>query len=233
VVDLHSTHSEIRLPPDFAFLENESGLSIYKLTSKEKPLRLDFASERLNWRRKSGVGREDLLRAIGVKSEAPPSVLDLTAGLGRDAFLLADRGCRVVLVERSAVMAALLHDALVRGALHPDTQAACQRMVLMQKGAFEAMQAWSGEAPDVIYLDPMYPEHGTSALPHKEMRWLRELVGEDVDADGLLSPALLLARKRVVVKRPLKAPDLAGITPHHRHRGRAVRFDVYFPLVAA
>ena len=95
------------------------------------------------------------------------------------------------------------------------------------------MQAWSGEAPDVIYLDPMYPEHGTNALPHKEMRWLRELVGEDTDADALLAPALLLARKRVVVKRPLKAPDLAGVAPHHRHRGRAVRFDVYLPSVDA
>lgn len=233
MLELKTPFSEIRLPPDFAFLENESGLSIHKPASKEKPLRLDFASERLNWRRKSGVGREDLLRAIGVKSEVPPSVLDLTAGLGRDAFLLAGRGCRVVLVERSAVMAALLHDALQRGALHPDTEAACQRMVLLEKGAFEAMQAWSGEAPDVIYLDPMYPEHGTSALPHKEMRWLRELVGEDADADVLLAPALLLAHKRVVVKRPLKAPDLAGVAPHHRHRGRAVRFDVYLPSVDA
>lgn len=227
MVDVHSSHSAIRLPPDFAFLENESGLSVYKPTSKEKPLRLDFASERLSWRRKSGVGREDLLRAVGVKSGAPPSVLDLTAGLGRDAFLLADRGCRVVLVERSPAMAALLRDALLRGALHPDTQAACQHMTLMQNDALQAVQTWSGDAPDVIYMDPMYPEHGTTALAHKEMRWLRELVGEDADADQLLSPALLLARQRVVVKRPLKAADLAGLSPHHSHRGRAVRFDVY------
>ncbi len=233
MVQLKITHSEIRLPPDFAFLEDAQGLAIYKPASKEKPLRLDFSSERLSWRRKSGVGREDLLRAIGMKPDRPPSVLDLTAGLGRDGFLLADRGCKVILVERSPVMGVLLQDALLRGAQAPDTQAACARILMIQNEALQVLSTWQGEAPDVILLDPMYPEHGTSALPHKEMRWLRELVGEDADADALLSPALLLARKRVVVKRPLKASDLAGIAPHHRHRGRAVRFDVYLPSVDA
>lgn len=222
-------HSEIRLPPDFAFIEDEQGLAIYKPATKEKPLRLDFASERLNWRRKSGVGREDLLRAIGFKPDALPSVLDLTAGLGRDAFLLADRGCSVTLLERSAVMAALLSDALARGCKSIDTHAACARMRLLQVEAVSAMLSWQDEPPEVVLIDPMYPEHGTTALPHKEMRWLRELVGDDQDADALLTPALALARQRVVVKRPLKAPDLNGLTPHHRHRGRAVRFDVYLP----
>lgn len=227
MIELKTLRSEIRLPPDFAFLEDAQGLAVFKPASKEKPLRLDFASERLNWRRKSGVGREDLLRAIGIKPDAPPSVLDLTAGLGRDGFLLADRGCSVTLVERNPVLGALLQDALSRGAHASDTQAACARISLIQDEAAQVLATWQGESPDVIVLDPMYPEHGTTALPHKEMRWLRELVGDDPDADALLQPALVLARKRVVVKRPLKAPDLNGITPHHRHRGRAVRFDVY------
>ncbi len=222
-------HHEIRLPPDFAFLEDAQGLALYKPASKEKPLRIDFASERMHWRRKSGVGREDLLRAIGFRSEGPPRILDLTAGLGRDAFLLADRGCAVVLLERSPVMAALLRDAIERGLQHEETAAACARMQLQQGDARTRLASWAAVPPDVIVLDPMYPEHGTTALPHKEMRWLRELVGDDQDADALLEPALRLARKRVVVKRPLKAPDLDNCIPHHSHRGRAVRFDVYLP----
>jgi 16S rRNA (guanine1516-N2)-methyltransferase len=229
VVNAHSTCSEIRLPPDFAFLDDAQGLAIYKPATNEKPLRIDFASERLSWRRKSSVGREDLLRAMGVKPDHPPSVLDLTAGLGRDAFLLADRGCLVVLVERSPVMAALLQDAIQRGGSHPDTQEACSRMQLRAENAQQSLRHWQGERPEVIFIDPMYPEHGSTALPHKEMRWLRDLVGDDADADGLLALALSLATKRVVVKRPLKALELAGLAPHHSHRGRAVRFDVYFP----
>ena len=45
------------------------------------------------------------------------------------------------------------------------------------------------------------------------MRVFQHLVGADLDADELLTPALQLARKRVVVKRPDYAEFLAQKRP--------------------
>lgn len=81
-------------------------------------------------------------------------------------------------------------------------------------------------APDVVYLDPMFP-HGRKAAERKPMRVLRRLVGDDTDADELLHWALRVARRRVVVKRPSLADPLADVKPTTRHKGKAARYDVY------
>jgi 16S rRNA (guanine1516-N2)-methyltransferase len=71
----------------------------------------------------------------------------------------------------------------------------------------------------------MYPERGKAALAKKELQLLRELTGGDPDADELLLAAN--ARRRVVVKRPLSAPALAGRAPSVALRGTQARFDIY------
>ncbi|WP_457998882.1 class I SAM-dependent methyltransferase, partial [Klebsiella michiganensis] len=67
-------------------------------------------------RRKFGGGRgEAVAKAVGIKGDYLPDVVDATAGLGRDAFVLASVGCRVRMLERNPVVAALLDDGLARG----------------------------------------------------------------------------------------------------------------------
>ncbi|MFO1350284.1 MAG: class I SAM-dependent methyltransferase [Gammaproteobacteria bacterium] len=56
-----------------------------------------------------------------------------------------------------------------------------------------------GDFPEVIYLDPMYPERSKAALVKKESRVLRELVGPDDDAarlPGLRSQACAQTHRR-------------------------------------
>ena len=77
----------------------------------------DFLGGSYGYRRAHGGGRgHGLARAVGLKGGATPSVLDATAGLGRDGFLLADLGCRVTLVERAPAIFAILRDGLSRAA---------------------------------------------------------------------------------------------------------------------
>ena len=80
---------------------------------------------------------------------------------------------------------------------------------------------------DVVYLDPMYPHKQKSALVKKEMRVFQHLVGADLDADELLLPALQLAKKRVVVKRPDYAEFLCRKQPHFSRETKNHRFDIY------
>jgi 16S rRNA (guanine1516-N2)-methyltransferase len=100
-------------------------------------------------------------------------------------------------------------------------------MPLSQGNAIELMGDWQGEAPQVIYLDPMFPHRDKSALVKKEMRLFRPLVGDDQDAPALLQAALALASHRVVVKRPRKAPIIDGAKPSHSLEGKSSRYDIY------
>ena len=163
---------------------------------------------------------------MGINKRPGPQVVDATAGLGRDAFVLADLGCEVVLLERSAVIYALLEDGLRRAALSDDAWLAgnVARMHLHQA---EATQWLAGHTVDVVYLDPMFPQRRKSARVKKEMWVFRALLGHDDDGSTLLQPALDAATYRVVVKRPLRAPPLADKTPGFSISGKAVRFDVY------
>ncbi|PHV10950.1 SAM-dependent methyltransferase [Chitinimonas sp. BJB300] len=193
------------------------------------PVWVDFVAGAAGWRRKHGGGRgQGVAKACGLKSGATPRVLDATAGLGRDSFVLASLGCAVEMIERSPIAAALLADGLQRAAADADVAAIVARMRLHHGSAVALLTAWLGERPDVIYLDPMFPEtRQKSALSKKEMQAFQAVVGADADADGLLAPALALAKDKVVVKRPRHAPNLAGAKPAYSLEGDSVRFDCY------
>lgn len=210
----------------------------------QAPLRLVLAGERLELREAGAPTgpvyadlaearppaqprREPLLRAVGLKGERRPFVVDATAGLGRDAFSLAWAGCRVTMLERSAVVAALLEDALARARRDPALREVAERLELRAGDALELLPQLP--PPEVVYLDPMYPERGKRAEKRKAMRLFRALVGDDPDAAALLEAALAVVRGRVVLKRPLKGSPLAGRKPQASLSATTVRFDLYLP----
>jgi 16S rRNA (guanine1516-N2)-methyltransferase len=193
------------------------------------PIFVDFCAGRAAHRRQHGGGRnQPLARAAGLGKLSAPSVLDVTAGLGRDAFVLASLGCRVTLVERSAPFAALLEDGIERALLNNEVRPIAERMRLIHADSRDYLLKLSpADAPDVIYLDPMYPHRDKSALVKKEMRYARALVGDDADAGELLTAALASARRRVAVKRPKGAPVLPGPAPAAEIASANTRYDIY------
>ena len=214
---------------EFELRFEDNTLSLYK---RDEPklggISVDFVSGAVAHRRKFGGGRgQAIAKAVGLKQGNTPSVVDGTAGLGRDAFVLASLGCKVTMVERHPVVAALLEDGLRRA--YDDSEIGPwmqEKMRLVHGSSLEAL-AELGEQADVVYLDPMYPHREKSALVKKEMRVFQSLVGADTDADGLLAPALALASKRVVVKRPDYAEDLDGVKPSTVISTKKNRFDLY------
>jgi 16S rRNA (guanine1516-N2)-methyltransferase len=203
------------------------------------PICVDFCTG-ANAHRLQG-GAELIAKAVRGRSKEQLSVLDATAGLGRDSFVLASRGFVVSMLERSPIVAALLADGLER-ARHcgdPRLEEVVSHMTLMPIDARTYLQVLNEpECPDVIYLDPMFPPSEKSALVKKEMRLFQQLFhsGEAVDAAGesrLLTLARQHARLRVVVKRPRKAEPLALVAPDYALEGKSVRFDVYVTRAAA
>ncbi|HSH57695.1 MAG TPA: class I SAM-dependent methyltransferase [Halomonas sp.] len=196
-----------------------------------QPLAVDFTAGRAAHRRRFGGGRGQLIaRACGFTQGVTPAVVDATAGLGRDAFVLASLGARVLMMERVAAIFALLEDGLARALADADTAGIVTRMQLVHGDAardLEARIAEAGFPPQVIHLDPMFPHREKSALVKKEMRLFRTLAGDDADAPRLLEAALDVATHRVVVKRPRRAPALEGPTPRHVIEGKTSRYDLY------
>ncbi len=197
------------------------------MTSEPEKLVCDFVGGAVGHRLRHGGGRGQALpKAIGLKAGRTPDVVDATAGLGRDAFLLASLGAKVTLIERSLIMHDLLADGLARArAEGGDFADIIDRMTLLHGDARELLPDL---APQIILIDPMHPPRKNSALVKKEMRLIRDIVGSDEDSVELMQIALATASKRVVLKWPQKADPMPNITaPSHQITGKSTRYDVF------
>jgi 16S rRNA (guanine1516-N2)-methyltransferase len=218
----------------FVFVLGRDGLVLHAVGADHVSIRANFHGATVTYRRKHGGGKGQMIaKAVGVRSGVYPHVLDATAGLGGDAFVLASLGSRMTLLEREPVVRGLLEDGLAQARMYGAAQDAelleiLGRMTLIAADSLNYLRQLSAaERPDVVYLDPMFPVRSKSAKVKKEMRVFHSLVGADSDADGLLETALLCARYRVVVKRPRIAPALSGPPPSHVLEGKSNRYDVY------
>ncbi len=223
----------------WGLISNERAVMALVMTTERLELRkrdepklgsiyVDFVHGPLEYRHRFATRRtEAIAKAVGIRQGYCPDVIDATAGLGSDAFILAALGCRVRMLERNPVVAALLHDGLERG--YQDGKIGHwlrERMTLHHVPNLSTL-AGCKPRPEVVYLDPMYPHRKKSALVKKEMRVFQSLVGPDADADDLLAPACVLATRRVVVKRPNYAQFLAGVPAQAAITTKKHRFDLY------
>lgn len=220
--------------PAYVLLVGEDGLSLFPSNRRlHGPIRVDFMFGSNNHRRRFGGGNgQAIAKAVGVSGRFLPRVLDLTAGLGGDGFVLASLGCRVSLVERHPLICSLLRDGINRareeGESDPSIRDLMNRLDLIECDSLEILSdITSDQRPDVIYLDPMFPHRKKSAKVKKEMQAFQHIVGSDIDSDGLLERALEIARYRVVIKRPSVAKFLGDKKPTYSLEGKSTRFDIF------
>jgi len=195
------------------------------------PVIIDFNEGKAAHRRLFGGGRnQPLARAAGIKPGVNPSIIDTTAGLGQDSFVLASMGCKIRLLERNPVIFELLNNGLQRALNNPDiNDSIIQNMQLIYCDAISYLQQLPTEQiPNSIYLDPMYPERNKSALVKKEMRYFHDIAGKDDDAVKILEKAIECRPKRVVVKRPKAALPLGEIKAAATIESKKTRYDIYF-----
>ena len=214
----------LNLPEGLELREDERGLS---LVGHGMELRGDFA-QLLPRLRPDRLHRELLVRAARVRGVDAPIAVDATAGLGEDALLLAAAGFEVTLCERDAVIAALLADALRRASADPRLADIVARMRLVEGDAAHTLRQLE-ERPDVVFLDPMFPERRKRGATNKKLQLFQELESPCEDEEALMAAALGARPRKVVVKRPLKGPHLAGVKPSSSLAGKVVRYDVIVP----
>lgn len=204
---------------------SEQGLSVHAQALTPKPFVIDFSHPKFKSRLQAHSVRSELLiKAIG--GSRHKTLLDTTAGLGRDSLLMATMVEKIVLLERHPDMYRLLADALKRCAQDQDLIPILQKITLRPQCAFDFLRTHTENKFDVIYCDPMFPERKKSALTKKESQILQTIVGPDADSHQLVALALEHAQSRVVVKRPM-ASDTLIRKPDIQYKARAHRFDVY------
>ncbi len=229
-IDALAERGSVFLPEQFRLTMTCGILEL--LAHDEKPgtgVRVDFVSGKAAWRREHGGGKgQAVARACFPKGLAEPEIFDATAGLARDAFVLAGLGARVTMFERNPAVRALLWDGLRRGSEDPEIGSLIRERLVLSSHA-SILEIGESGVCDSVYLDPMFPPKKGSALVKKDMRAFHALVGADEDSGELLEAALRLARKRVAVKRPSGAPYLGDCMTANSIDTKGLRFDLYLP----
>lgn len=221
---------EDMVPKSVKLRETDAGLT---LVGDDMELRCDF--EEMLPRIKPGRLQQELLvKAAKIKGTLSPTAIDCTAGLGQDSFLLAAAGFTVRMFERDETIAALLEDGLMRAGNNPMVSGVAKRMSLERSDSLQYLESLaqsSEQAPDVIYLDPMFPARQKSAAVKKKFQLLHVLEKpcDEAEEDALIRAAFAAGSRKVVIKRPVKGDHLAGIKPSYSITGKAVRYDVLVP----
>lgn len=214
---------------DFCLQMLNGKLQLQRLRAEKiGPLEVDFVSGSLNYRiRKGGAGQELVVKAIGPKDKYP-KVLDGTAGLGRESFILASQGFQVTACEQSSLLYSLVEDAFLRW--KAESQIADEKLRLeFINQKFENYLKSLIDYPDVIYIDPMFPERKKKASVKKEMKYFQEILQHDDHAEEMLHIARSYPVQKIVVKRPAFAPIVAKDI-WRKVESKSLRFEIYKPI---
>lgn len=224
---------------DWITEKKDTALKLALCSNSQGPVSIDFLAGKKAHRRQFGGGKgQPLVRAMGQlddKNNPTPTVIDATAGMGGDSYVLASLGFQVRMIERSSVVSALLEDALERAfngfeTVDQEILQSIQNLSVIHADSTQYLLTNKLDV-DVIYMDPMYPEKKKKAAAKKEMQALQQLVGPDTDSENLLAAALQTAKFRVVVKRPKGAATIYcpinNIQPNVQISSPNTRYDIY------
>ena len=190
-------------------------------------LKCSFIEGPILHRLKYGKGRgQNLAKAVGMKFNKNRNIIDATAGLGYDSFILASLGAKVTLIERSQKMYELLQNGIDEGkSFGGEIEKIINRMELLFGDSKDILPKLT---PEVIMIDTMYKERKKTALVKNNMRLVREIVGPDTDYIELLEVALNCAKNRVVLKQPRYAEPIKEIRKcSHQILGKTIRYDIF------
>ena len=200
------------------------------LNNIQKMLKCSFIEGSILHRLKYGKGRgQNLAKAVGMKSNKNRTIIDATAGLGYDAFILASLGANVTLIERSKIMYNLLQEGISEAkSFGGEISGIISRMNLIFG---DSKFILPDLLPEVILIDTMYKDRKKTALVKNDMRLVRDIVGSDSDYIQLIDVALNQASNRVVIKQPRYADQIDNIKPYsHQILGKTIRYDVYMTI---
>ncbi len=194
------------------FLENGDSSISGDYTKLLKRLRYDNLTHEL------------IVKAAKIKDRGNLDIVDMTAGMGEDSLLLAASGHRVTLLEKDPVIAELLRDTVKRAGSFSGLSEAVARMTVVCADSKEYLEK-KDVHPDIVYLDPMFPEKEKNSLTKKKFQLIHLLEKPCSDEEEMLKAAVDSKPLRIIIKRPLKGPWLGDKKPSFSLTGKTIRYD--------
>ena len=177
--------------------------------------------------KRAQLSNQALLKACNNKQRNIKSILDLTGGWGMDSFILACHGHELTSIEKNLLVHRIsAHSLNCARAIKRSAAAASRITMILNDSADYLLSHEDANSFDCIYLDPMFPDHKSSAKSAKGLQILQKLT-QNEDIQICFEIALQKAKKRVVVKRPAKSSTISDLRPDLVYREKTVRFDVY------
>ena len=197
----------------------------------ENGITVNFNSPKIQ-KRCDELSKSDLLiKALGHKTH-PTHIIDATAGLGIDSFLLAtaEPNAKISLIEQNHLINILLQDGLDHCLTNQNIYNTCSRMKLFKANACDLIKTLP--PADIIYLDPMFTNNSFKGAVKKSMQWLHDIcpAPSESELNHLFITALKHAKKRVIIKRAKSAPIISldnKYLPNYQVKGKTIRYDVY------
>ena len=150
------------------------------------------------------------------------TIVDASAGLGRDSYLIHQLGHRVHSIEINPTLFELMHDGKSALGENPDWE--------LHQGSCEDILHTLDQI-NIIYFDPMF-EHPKKAKAQKYTQVIQHYCMTDHAQNGLIIDFLIgFAREnhlKLVIKQPQKRSSLTIPKPHHRiPSGKFCEFWIY------
>ena len=204
------------------FFENE----VLSITDGKMEFCGDFSI--LRKRTKNGLAdlrKESIVKAAMIKRKTKGlTIIDATAGLGEDSFILAAAGFNVVLFEKNNVIFELLKNAYERCAKDDGTTEILDRMKLINGNSIEMLRSIDSR-PNIVFLDPMFPQRRKNGKIKKKFQLLQQLEEPCDNENALLDAAIVAHPDKIIIKRPEHGEYFAGIRPSYSIKGDTIRYD--------
>ena len=227
---------------------------IHEQSQQKSTVLVDFSNKTLQHKVNNSFNtKSGLIRAVSVRNKPrhETTVIDATAGLGNDAYVISTFGFPMIWIERNPIIYSLLRDGFERittsTVLSPPTDVHHQQRLfncqsvreVLNIEACEYVPNVASQKVDVIYLDPMFTSESVAkkSTPKKGMQALRSLyhqsqflsISEQIawerkELDQLIEWARSFASSKVILKRPKTAPKHPLVT-HSYSESDNIRFD--------
>lgn len=184
----------------------------------------------LNWQSlqkrivSAGKNNELILKAGKINKEM--SVIDGTAGFGQDSLILASTGANVLMIEQNPMLFLMLVFEQQKMSKNPNWQKLMARITIMFGDSSEIIK--QNPKHDLIYLDPMFPNDSYKGAVNKNMQVLHHFINPPSFADEMVLFETAMANcDKLMIKRPLSAPNFANKSPNQSFNNDVIRFDIY------
>ena len=196
---------------------NKEGVELINNNYK-KPvsIMIDFFDKRMNNKIKQRLsGKKDIFHKLFPKKNS--TLLDCTAGYGRDGYILRSMGFNVTMIENSPIISLLLNDALKKLKLSD---------FIMYHGNSYDYLSHSEKYYDYIYIDFMFNKLKKNSLSSKNDETLKLISFQENDKNNIIRLAIKKSNSRVVVKEPKNS--LSNILkPEYTIKTKLLNFNIY------